>query len=59
MNSLQESLGSISANLVTAYQKMAQNMESNIQMMSNMNTMMEAVVLQNLDICKELAFIRM
>lgn len=32
-----------------AYQKMAQNMESNIKMMSNMNKMMEAVLLQNLD----------
>lgn len=31
-----------------AYQKMAQNMESNIKMMSNMNKMMEAVLLQNL-----------
>lgn len=49
VNALQHSIESVSSNLVMAYQKMAQNMESNIKMMSNMNKMMEAVLLQNLD----------
>ena len=47
---LQSSIGAVSTNLLSAYQKMAENMERSMQMMSNANKMMESFVLQNLDI---------
>ena len=50
VNALQESIGAVSSNLLLAYKKMAENMESNMKMMSNMNTMMEYFVLQHLDV---------
>lgn len=52
VTALQESIGAVSSNLLLAYKKMAENMESNMKMMSNMNTMMECFVLQHLDIGK-------
>lgn len=55
VDALQESIGQVSSNLILAYQKMAQNMESNIKMMANMNKMMEAMVLQQFDLSRSIS----
>lgn len=49
INSLQDSIGSVSSNLLLAYQKMEQNLQNTMQMMSNMNKMMESFVLLNIE----------
>ena len=49
MNVLQQNIGAVSNNLLVAYKKMAESMENNLKMMSNMNRMMECFVLQHID----------
>lgn len=49
---LQDNLGHASSNLATAYKKMAQNMESSLRLMANMNTMMESFLLLHLEVSK-------
>lgn len=49
MNVLQQNIGAISNSLLVAYKKMAESMENNLKMMSNMNRMMECFVLQHID----------
>ena len=49
MNVLQQNIGAVSNNLLVAYKKMAESMENNLKMMSNMNKMMECFVLQHID----------
>lgn len=54
INSLQNSIGAVSSNLLLAYQKMEQNLQNTMQMMSNMNKMMESFVLLNIDVSREI-----
>ena len=54
LNSLQNSIGAVSSNLLLAYQKMEQNMQNTMQMMSNMNKMMESFVLLNIEVSREI-----
>ena len=58
---MQDSIGAVSSNLVLAYQKMEQNLQNTMQMMSNMNKMMESFVLLNIEVsmgyCSELQLV--
>lgn len=54
INSLQNSIGAVSSNLLLAYQKMEQNLQNTMQMMSNMNKMMESFVLLNIEVSREI-----